>query len=150
MDTYSFISENGTVRQIRDLVAAAKDGEQDVRLDALEQAVGRESYEFGEKITGKTWVDGKPIYRYCGYRENLTNTGADILLTNDVTAAQVNSVVAVGGSCMSADNAFLPLLGYVGSASYRACLVLRQGGIYFLQSSASYRKCYYYIEYTKV
>lgn len=36
MDEYSFISENGTVRQIRDLVAKAKDEEQDVRITALE------------------------------------------------------------------------------------------------------------------
>lgn len=40
MDEYSFISENGTVRQIRDLVAKAKDEEQDGRLNALETAVG--------------------------------------------------------------------------------------------------------------
>ena len=40
MDEYSFISENGTVRQIRDLVAKAKDEEQDGRLSALETAVG--------------------------------------------------------------------------------------------------------------
>lgn len=36
MDEYSFISENGTVRQIRDLVAEAKDEEQDARITALE------------------------------------------------------------------------------------------------------------------
>lgn len=38
MDEYSFISENGTVRQIRDLVAKAKDEEQDERITALEGA----------------------------------------------------------------------------------------------------------------
>lgn len=42
MDEYSFISENGTVRQIRDLLAKAKDEEQDARLTALEQAVASE------------------------------------------------------------------------------------------------------------
>lgn len=40
MDEYSFISENGVVRQIRDLVAEEKDAEQDGRLASLETAVG--------------------------------------------------------------------------------------------------------------
>ncbi len=37
MDEYSFISENGNVRQIRDLIAKEKDEQQDQRLDALEE-----------------------------------------------------------------------------------------------------------------
>lgn len=37
MDTYSYISENGTVRQIEDLLAKAKNEEQDIRIAALEQ-----------------------------------------------------------------------------------------------------------------
>lgn len=41
MDTYSYISENGTTRQIIDLVAQAKDSEQDVRIALLEQQVSR-------------------------------------------------------------------------------------------------------------
>ena len=32
METYSYISENGTVRQIEDLIAKARDDEQDVQL----------------------------------------------------------------------------------------------------------------------
>lgn len=62
MDEYSFISENGTVRQIRDLIAKAKDEEQDVRLDTLESAVSGGSYSYTEKKTGKKWVDGKDVY----------------------------------------------------------------------------------------
>lgn len=37
MDEYSFISENGNVRQIRDLIAKEKDEQQDQRLDVLEE-----------------------------------------------------------------------------------------------------------------
>lgn len=40
MEKYSFISENGTIRQIEDLIAKAKNEEQDGRLNALETAVG--------------------------------------------------------------------------------------------------------------
>lgn len=36
MDEYSFISENGTVRQIRDLMAKEKDEEQDGKIAQLE------------------------------------------------------------------------------------------------------------------
>lgn len=63
MDEYSFISENGTVRQIRDLVAKAKDEEQDERLDYLEQSAIIDTYSETETQTNKRWVDGKPIYR---------------------------------------------------------------------------------------
>lgn len=37
MDEYSYISENGTVRQIRDLIAKAKDEEQDTSISGLAQ-----------------------------------------------------------------------------------------------------------------
>ena len=63
MDEYSFISENGTVRQIRDLVAKAKDEEQDARLDYLEQTAIIDTYSETETQTNKRWIDGKPIYR---------------------------------------------------------------------------------------
>ena len=63
MDEYSYISENGTVRQIRDLVAKAKDEEQDERLDYLEQTAIIDTYSETETKTNKRWVDGKPIYR---------------------------------------------------------------------------------------
>ena len=63
MDEYSFISENGTVRQIRDLVAKAKDEEQDERLDYLEQSAIIDTYSETETQTNKRWIDGKPIFR---------------------------------------------------------------------------------------
>ena len=37
METYSYISENGTVRQIEDLIAKARDDEQDVQLQSLDR-----------------------------------------------------------------------------------------------------------------
>lgn len=45
MDTYSYISENGTVRQIEDLLAKAKNEEQDVRLRTLENQVLPKSWK---------------------------------------------------------------------------------------------------------
>ena len=149
MDTYSYISENGTVRQIEDLLAKAKNEEQDEKILALEQAVGRESYEFGEKLTGKTWMDGKPIYRYCGYRSGVNPTQGLVVLTSDIKSADVNSVVAVGGSCVVDGNNFQPLTGYTGSTN-RTALILNTQGICFLSSGYVYTKLYYFVEYTKV
>lgn len=40
MDEYSFISENGNVRQIRDLIAKEVDEQQNSRLDKLEEIFG--------------------------------------------------------------------------------------------------------------
>lgn len=53
MEEYSYISENGTVRQIRDLIAKAKDAEQDAKILALEQKVGSpwETLWSGRKTT---------------------------------------------------------------------------------------------------
>lgn len=39
MDTYSYISENGTVRQIEDLIAKAKNEEQDAEITSLRSRV---------------------------------------------------------------------------------------------------------------
>lgn len=39
MDTYSYISENGTVRQIEDLIAKAKNEEQDTEIQANRNAI---------------------------------------------------------------------------------------------------------------
>lgn len=47
MDEYSFISENGTVRQIRDLLAKAKDEEQDGRIAQLETEMSVVSKRLG-------------------------------------------------------------------------------------------------------
>lgn len=41
MDEYSYISENGVVRQIRDLVAKDKDAEQDLELQQLQTEVSK-------------------------------------------------------------------------------------------------------------
>ena len=46
MDEYSFISENGNVRQIRDLIAKEKDEQQDNRLNSLESVVSNLSLVF--------------------------------------------------------------------------------------------------------
>lgn len=48
MDTYSYISENGTVRQIEDLLAKAKNEEQDTEIQANRNAINALSADVGE------------------------------------------------------------------------------------------------------
>lgn len=47
MDTYSYISENGTVRQIEDLIAKAKNEEQDTEIGANRTAINALSGRVG-------------------------------------------------------------------------------------------------------
>ena len=55
MDTYSYISENGTVRQIEDLLAKAKNEEQDLQLQQLRTDVnGKQPIEY---VDGQQNID---------------------------------------------------------------------------------------------
>ena len=54
MDEYSFISENGNVRQIRDLIAKEKDEQQDQRLDVLEER--KQGYDAVTSIYPRAFV----------------------------------------------------------------------------------------------
>jgi len=63
MDEYSFISENGNVRQIRDLIAKEKDAEQDQRITELENKTIQDVYSTNVTLTNKVWINNEPIYR---------------------------------------------------------------------------------------
>ena len=54
MEEYSYISENGNVRQIRDLIAKAKDAEQDAKILALETSAVRTG--FASEWTGDVTI----------------------------------------------------------------------------------------------
>ncbi len=56
MDTYSYISENGTVRQIEDLIAKAKNEEQDTDIAANRTAINALSVSVGQSLKKKTAV----------------------------------------------------------------------------------------------
>lgn len=63
MDEYSFISENGNIRQIRDLIAKEKDEQQDTAINEVTTKVNRlVNYATSEAGIG-TWIDGRTIYR---------------------------------------------------------------------------------------
>lgn len=68
MDTYSYISENGTVRQIEDLLAKAKNEEQDTRLQALERQVLPKSWK-------KVWEGSVQVPSSDGFDSLLVTLG---------------------------------------------------------------------------
>ena len=54
MDEYSFISENGNVRQIRDLIAKEKDEQQDEAISQLDSSTIKKSWN-------QAWTGSTPI-----------------------------------------------------------------------------------------
>lgn len=63
MDTYSYISENGVIREIADLAARTKNAEQDLQINEVTLKTNRlAGYSESETQIG-TWIDGKPVYR---------------------------------------------------------------------------------------
>lgn len=80
MDEYSFISENGNIRQIRDLIAKEKDEQQDVAINEINSKINRlGSYSESETEIG-TWLDGKSIFR----KVILFSTGKEITASGTV------------------------------------------------------------------
>lgn len=62
MDEYSFISENGNVRQIRDLIAKEKDEQQDERLNVLEQK--KQGFKYCQFSSLRAFVKDKHRYTF--------------------------------------------------------------------------------------
>lgn len=63
MDTYSYISENGVIREIADIAARTKNAEQDISIDEVTLKANRlAGYSESETQIG-AWIDGKPVYR---------------------------------------------------------------------------------------
>lgn len=94
MDEYSFISENGNVRQIRDLIAKEKDEQQDTVINDISSKVNRlANYSTTETEVG-TWVDGKPIFRKCYVFATLTN---DQYFSTDFSG-EPDTIINYGGS----------------------------------------------------
>lgn len=128
MDEYSYISENGTVRQIRDLVAKAKDEEQDLRLDALEQTGIIDTYSETETATNKRWIDGSVIYRKVivfspgirieGTQGGNLQEGEQTLVTIGAVASQIKMVTDCKAISGTTRNVPAMIRNWSGTAAY--------------------------------
>lgn len=146
MDEYSFISENGTVRQIRDLVAKAKDEEQDGRLATLETAVGvypsapTTAKVVWESLSSHANIDHSETVQTKGYyiiRANAYSEQASHSYTiylNGVIVQQASSYQPAsgvgGGLCLPLNTGDVVRItaNKGGSGTYDTC----NAGIYFL------------------
>ena len=141
MDKYSFISENGTIREIADIAAREKNTEQDARLSNLETR--RDVYSLTEVRTGGIWIDGKPIYRI------VKDAGA--MVSNlDFDVSDLNIDTLVRTDVLGADDA-----GYTGrkwcinsvsNNDDRICYMKENNHIV---TTGRYYKRWIIIEYTK-
>ena len=104
-------------------------------------------YTTEEKVVGK-WIDGKPIYRKCGFKASLPANTATVLDT-ELKTTYVGTVIGYGGSVKSGDGEIFPFAGYVATSGERVTLIVGNDGLKMLKSSASYTNANWWLEYTK-
>lgn len=123
MDEYSFISENGTVRQIRDLLAKAKDEEQDGRLATLETAVG--VYPSAPTTPKVVW-ESLSSHVNIDHSETIQKKGYYIIRANAYSErAGQNYMIYLNGVVIQQANTYQPTSGVGGGL----CLPLNAGDV---------------------
>lgn len=134
MDTYSYISENGTVRQIEDLLAKAKNEEQDAEITSLRSRVSAVEQEVQKPNVGTTSTVRKYVYQESPIVFTANRTG---FLTVRVFKAQegftvtlkVNGVsvdwIPYHGTTIDGETLDFPVLGSVLTAWVKSGDVVR-------------------------
>ena len=107
----------------------------------------KDVYSTEETKTNKVWVDGKPIYRKCGYVKNIP-AKTEYTLDSTLTKSSVDVAIQSGGIVTAPNNAKLFIGGYSGN-DYRANLTIRSNGLIFLSSGDAYKDVHWWVEYTK-
>lgn len=139
MDTYSYISENGVIREIADVVARTKNSEQDLSINEVTLKTNRlAGYSESETQVG-TWIDGRPIYRKVfNLKKALNyNTHLEIPFLDVITNIGVLYSKTYNNSCIPivyAENR--------GLASAYVTLLWSNGGTFEARDS-------WWVEYTK-
>lgn len=107
----------------------------------------KDIYSTDEVKTNKVWIDGKPIYRKCGFIQSIS-AKTEKILDSTLTTSSVDVIVQNGG-CITTTNGVKLFIGGYSGASYRANLTIRNNGLIFLSSEDAYNNVYWWIEYTK-
>lgn len=110
--------------------------------------VEKEHYSTEEVKTNKTWIDGKPIYRKCGFIQNIP-VNTETMLDSTLTTSLVDTVIQNGGCVTITSNNIKLFIGGYANTEYRANLTIRSNGLMFLNSKDAYKDVYWWIEYTK-
>lgn len=147
MDTYSYISENGVIREIADLAARTKNAEQDLSINEVTLKTNRlAGYSESEAQIG-TWLDGKQVYRKAfPVRSGVTLWEEHWLDTTfGLPAAEINLWERiVGGKYVGRNKSFYPM-NFRWQDSHVYATVLNSGKQTYSEGSD-----YIVVEYTKV
>ena len=107
-------------------------------------------YSTTEKVVG-TWIDGKPIYRKCGYISGPVEIGVSThyLIDSVLNSSYIENIINTGGSANNNNN-LLPIGGYTDS-SVRLNLGAMPNGLCLLNTNSTYtvNKIAWWVEYTK-
>lgn len=100
-----------------------------------------------EEIKVGTWVDGKPIYRKCGFVQSIPANTSPIL-DSTLSSSLVDVIVQTGGCVIGENEEKLVIGGYSGHEC-RANLSINTTGLKFRSSTVTYSNVHWWIEYTK-
>ena len=112
------------------------------------------SYSLDEVATGKTWIDGKPIYRKSGYISSSINLeGAHYVIDAILNGSYIDNLISEGGSAVAEGNR-LSIGGYTStnsSSEYRLSIGVMPYGLCLLSTNQSFlvSKVAWWVEYTK-
>lgn len=96
MDTYSYISENGTVRQIEDLIAKAKNEEQDTEIQANRNAINALSASVEVQFNFRVRAMSPKYFEGANERAFLKNA-VDYAIEQGTLSKQGQGVLIPGG-----------------------------------------------------
>lgn len=109
---------------------------------------GSADYSTEEVDTGVKWIDGKKIYRKCGFKASLP-ANIETILDTELKATYVGAVIGFGGSVKSQYGEYLPFTGYIPAVGTRIALVVSANGLKTLSNPEAATNANWWLEYTK-
>jgi len=107
-----------------------------------------DSYSTSEVNTGKTWIDGKPIYRRCADISAITSSNSNIV---DVSSWNIQNIISLSGFIKDSYNNINVVPMYDSASNYS---VLFFNGTYLrgrcaIGTGGTISNAYAIVEYTK-
>lgn len=141
MDTYSYISENGVIREIADVVARTKNSEQDLSINEVTLKTNRlAGYSESETQIG-TWINGKTVYR---------QVFATVAIGATPGAWTYTGITIVGAETLVSARALRKYDSYSDQLSWFSFRIMPDGRLmYYAQEGSSPLVNVVVLEYTK-
>lgn len=119
---------------------------------STDPAIDTNAYSTSEMLTGKTWIDGKPIYRrvFTGTANNAANSRTNVELW---VSSPIEAIVDAGGWCGYSTNGKNHALMSESNSDWRGVYVQNASGnlVYAIQATSAQNNRPYqvWVEYTK-